>query len=356
MIERLTAGEVLAGTCHALGQGDGLTDVLLAALVRRSAGMHCPCSRATLRASVLDCTQALADEDDSRSQRIDDTIEALTVGGDLLELHDVVTEDSDVRETWVFAGPPGFVVRPNGTAFIFGVVPDQDTFLPPSLGDRLRYEGWTRSIDVRADEYLAAELREQGLQEMSEGAWLRGAKPELPDEMLSRANRCLERQPSISAIDNLKILDSARPVTYYPDRWVVPKNQSGTFVARRPQEFGAPMWCLVRLRDGVPLRLLDVPFEKTRWRACDTAWHLQMAVDHCRHQPQQYRRSFGTCGVRFDFFSPLPQWAQRRFMIFGNPMPPERSLLAYIVPNTQAETEEKFLQSKLWLTPSADSE
>lgn len=360
MIERVTASEVLAGCRRTLGlsgQGDGLIDdVLLAALIRRSAGMHCPCSRATLRASVLECTQALADDDVSHSQHIDDTIEVLTVGGDLLELDDVVTEDSDVRQTWVFAAPPSFVVRPNGTAFIFGVVPDQDAFLPPSLGARVRYDGFTRSIEPQSGEDLADELREQGLQELSESVWLKGPKPEPPDDMLSRVDRRLEGEPPNTTINNLKILDSARPVTYYRDRWVEPTNQTGTFVARRPQEFGAPMWCLVRLESGVPMRLLDLPFEKTRWRACDTAWHLQMAIDHYRHHPQQYRRSLGTCGVRFDFFSPLPQWAQRRLMVFGNPIPPERSLLAYVIPSAQAETEEEFLKSKLWLTPTANPE
>ena len=359
MIERVKAGEVLAGCRRTLGlsdQGDGsVDDVLLAALVRRSAGMHCPCSRATLRASVLECTQALAD-DASRSQRIDDAIEALTVGGDLLELDDVVTEDSDVRQTWVFAAPPGFVIRPNGTAFIFGVVPDQDTFLPYSLSNRVFCGGFTRSIESQPGEDLAEALQEQGLQRLSDSVWLKGPRHEPPTDMISRAEQCLVRQTPITTVDNLKILDSTRPVTYYPDRWVIPTNQTGIFVSRRPQEFGAPMWCLVRLDDGVAARLLDLPFEKTRWRACDTAWHLQMAIDHCRHNPQQYRRRSGTRGVRLDFFSPLPQWSQRRLMVFGNPMPPEKSLLSYVIPNAQAEAEEEFLQDRLWLSRTEDSE
>ena len=107
MIERVTASEVLAGCRRTLGlsgQGDrSIDDVLLAALLRRSAGIYCPCSRATLRASVLECTQALVADEVGWSQRIDDTIEALVVGGDLLELDDVVPEDSDIRQTWVFA-------------------------------------------------------------------------------------------------------------------------------------------------------------------------------------------------------------------------------------------------------------
>ena len=360
MIERVTPKEVLAGCRYTLGlshSGDEEIDnVLLAALLRRSAGMHCPCSRATLRASARECTQALAVDETGRLQRIDDAIEALTVGGDLLELDDVTTEDSDVRQTWVFAAPPGFVIRPNGTAFIFGVVPDQDAFLPSSLGARVLYDGFTRSIDSREGEDLAGELREQGLQELSESVWLKSPKFEPPDDLLSRVEEFLARQTPITTIDNLKILDSARPVTYYPDRWVAPTNQTGVFIARRPQEFGARMWCLIRLEDGAPVRLLDLPFEKTRWRACDTAWHLQMAIDHCRSHPQQYRRHPDTRGVRFDFFSPLPQWSQRRLMVFGNPVPPKRCLLSYLVPSDQAEAEEGFLHSRLWLSRTEDSE
>ena len=360
MIERVTASEVLAGCHHTLGlsdQSDGsLDEVLLGALLRRSAGIHCPCSRATLRASVFECTEGLAIDGTSRSQRIDEAIEALTVGGDLLELDDVVTEDSDVRQTWVFAAPPSFVIRCNGAAFIFGVVPDQDAFLPSSLSGRVLNDGFTRSIESRPDESLADELEGQGLQQLSESVWLKSPRHELPADMINRANQCLARQTPITTVDNLKILDSVRPVTYYPDRWVVPTNQTGTFVSRRPQEYGAPMWCLVRLEDGVPVRILDLPFEKNRWRACDTAWHLQMAIDHCRHNPQQYRRRPEARGVRFDFFSPLPQWSQRRLMVFGDSMPPKKSLLSYVIRSAQAETEEEFLQNRLWLSQTADSE
>ena len=360
MIERITPSEVLAGCRRTLGlseQDDGSIDgTLLAALLRRSAGIHCPCSRATLRASVLECTQALAVDEVSWSQRIDDTIEALTVGGDLLELDDVVTEDSDVRQTWVFAAPPGFVIRPNGTAFIFGVVPDQDTFLPSSLGTRVLQDGFTRSIEPRKGEDLAGELREQGLQELPERVWLRRPKDESPTDLLRRVEGFLARQAPGADISDLKVLDPALPVAYYPGRWVVPTNQTGLFVARRPQEFGAPMWCLVRLKDGAPIRLLDLPFERTRWRACDTAWHVQMAIDRCRHHPQRYRRRPDARGVRFDFFSPLPQWSQRRLMVFGVPTPPEGCLLSFVVPSDQAETEEEFFRGRLWLSRTEDSE
>ena len=300
--------------------------------------------------------EALPADEAALAPRIDDAIEALTVAGDLLELDDVVAEDAEVRQTWVFAAPPGFVMRPSGRVFLFGVVRDQDAFLPSSLGSRVVNNGFTRWIDARPGEDLAGELREQGLQQLSESAWLRSPRAVSPAAMVSRVQRLLGRGGGITPIESLKILDPARPVTYYPDRWVAPTSQTGTFVGRRPQEFGAPMWCLVRLEAGVPAGLLDLPFEKTRWRGCDTAWHLQMAIDHCRDSPQRYRRRAETRSVRLDLFSPLPQWSQRRLAVFGEALRRDGSLLSYRLPPAEARTEEEFLRERLWLVPTEDSD
>lgn len=360
MIERVTPEQVLARCRETLGLAhradDAIDEVLLAALLRHSAGIHCPCSRATLRTSVFESTQALSPQLGGLANRLDDTIEALIIGGDLLELNDVITDDSSVRQTWVFAAPPSFVVRPSGAAFVFGVVPDQDMFLPSSMNSRLHHEGFTRSIAPRPEEDLAQELRNHGLQQLSVAAWLKSPRRESAADMLNRFEQRVSGGSPTAAIPSLQILDPTQPVTYYPRRWVTPSNQTGTYVARRPLEFGAPMWCLVRVKDGAPVRLLDLPLPRTRWRGCDTAWHLQMAIDHCRGQPQRYRRQPDSHGVRFDFFSPLPQWSQRRLMTFGTPIPRDGSLLGYVLPPAEARTEETFLQDTLWLTPTEDSE
>lgn len=336
MIVHVSPSEVLDGCRQLLGlpqqrSGQPLDDVLLAGLLRRSAGIHCPCSRTTLRASLVESTRALSENADTLPARLDAAIEALIVGGDLLELNDVITDDSDVRGTWVFAAPPSFVLRPSGTAFLFGVVPDQDTFLPGSLAERVVYHGFTRMIAPTADEDLAGELREHGLQHVSESAWFKGPKHESASAMLDRFELRLRAQPVGTPPHELEVLDSTRPVTYYRGRWVSLTNQTGTFVGRRPQEFGAPIWCFVELQEGVPLRFLDLPLKATRWRACDTAWHLQMAIDYCRHRPQLYRRRLDTGGVRFDFLSPLPQWSRRRLMVFGDAVARDKSLFSSLV-------------------------
>ena len=360
MIERISPTDVLDGCRDTLGlpqpPSQSVDDPLLAGLLRRSAGIHCPCSRTTLRASVIECTRGLLADPDSLPARIDDAIEALIVGGDLLELNDVATDDPEVRGTWVFPAPPGFVVRPSGAAFLFGIVPDQDAYLPDSLSNRVVHEGFALTIAPLSGERIDQELREHGLQQLSQRTWLKAPDRESAPEMVARFRRHLAAEPRSADIAGLEILDSGRPVTFYPGRWTPPANQTGTFVARRPQEFGPPIWCVVETLDGGVVRLLDLPLKTTRWRDCDTAWHLQMAIDHCEGHPQLYRRRPDGDRVRFDFLSPLPLWSQRRLAIFGSTVAPERSLFSFHLPAAEAVTEERFLQDELWLSPTQDSE
>jgi hypothetical protein len=358
-ISQVTREEVLNRCRQTLSLSANLEsptgDVFIAALLRRAAGIHCPCSRATLRSAILESLQYLVVDGSSLSDCIDTAIEGLIVSGDLLELTDVTTDDPAVKGTWIFAAPPSYVVRPGGSVFLAGVVPDQDTFLPQSLASRVIYEGFTRVIASGPGEDLPGELREQGLQQLSESVWLKSPKPEQAGDMLNRFERRLASQPSSGSIKDLQILDPAQPVTYYRGRWTTPGRQNGTFVARRAQEFGAPIWCFATLESGAPVRVLDLPSEKTRWRACDIAWHLQMAIDYHRHVPQRYRRRRISEGIRLDFFSPLPQWSERRLMIFGRPVARESSLMSYRLSAAEAETEERFLQQRLWLSRSDDS-
>ena len=359
MITEVETQEVLADCRQTLGlEGDydgDVDDALLGALLRRGAGIHCPCSRTTLRDSLLESLRYLSPDEQSLSERIGGIIEDLIVGGDLLELNDVAIDDPDVKGTWVFAAPPGFVVRPSGSLFLLGIVPDQDAFLPQALTSRISYENLTRVIVPTPDEDLPAELCEQGLQRLSEEAWLKSPRKEQPEDMLSRFQNHLAKQPLSGTVSDIRILDPAQPVHFYRGRWTTARTQTDTFIARRPQEFGAPIWCFVELKEGTVVRLLDFPLQKSRWRGCDEAWYLQMAIDHCSHRPQLYRRRDDGDGVCLDFFSPLPKWSQRRLMIIGRPILPDRSLMSFRLAATEAETEERFLRERLWLSCAEDA-
>ncbi|MED5500621.1 MAG: hypothetical protein VX950_07205 [Pseudomonadota bacterium] len=354
-ITELTPDEVL-GHCRAsLGMGielSGLDDILLAGLLRRAAGIHCPCSRSVLRAALTESLAYLNPGRTGLADRLDNLIEVMIVAGDLLELSDVATDDPEVKGTWVFAAPPSFVVRRTGNIFLTGIAPDQDSFLPEHLARRVIRSHVTQFIVPEPGEDLIEQLIAHGLHQLSEAVWLRSPKVQAPEQLIQRFENQLASQPTCGPVSGLEILDRDTKVTYYRGRWNAPRDQTGTFVARRLQEFGAPLWSFAELVDGTLKRIIDLPPKHYRWRGCDAAWHLQMAIDRHGGQPQQYRRSATDAGVRFDFFSPLPLWAQRRLMVLGHERPRSSSLFAYEIPVAEAEKEEENLQENLWLAPT----
>ena len=351
----ITSDEVLAGCRRMLGLSPGdceIDNAFIAAFLRHTAGICCPCSAATLRATALESLQYLSD-DNALATKIDDAIEGLIVGGDLLELSQVTTDDPAVRGTWLFAAPPSFTMRPSGSIFLTGIVADRDTYLPSELMARIHYDGYTRAIMPKPNENLPEELAALGLQKLSEETWLKLPKLQSAEELRDAITRKLGAQQRSGDIPGLQIIDTSRPVTYYRGRWLKPKRQSGVFVGRRPQEYGAPIWCAVELEDGQPRKLLDFPMPRARWRGCDEAWRLQMAIDYASGTPQVYRVRLAGEYAYVDFFSPLPLWAERRLMLVGRREAPEKCLLSYRVRSSELATEEEFLRRHLWLEPAA---
>ena len=354
VITQLSASETLQIARATLGfrasQATPMDDALLAALVRRAAGVLSPCAPVTLASAVVEALRLLTTEPETIKKRIADAVENLIVFGDLLELNQVTVDDPAVKSTWVFAAPPSFVVRPSGTVFILGIVADEASPLPASLNDRIVYEGFTRILTPHSGENLPSILRSLGLRELALNVWRKSppsqAASELRDQMLGR----LHKQTESGAIADLRILDPGCSARFYDQRWVVPHTESGTFVARRPQAYGAALWGFAQLEKGIVTKFLDFPLKGQRWRGCDVAWHLQMAIDHSRGTPQRYRKRAVSGGFCFQFFSPLPQWASRGLAVIGRPVPPENSLISYWIPERESATEEDFLTKQLWLS------
>jgi hypothetical protein len=352
VIEQISREGVLNASRETLGLSPSvfpIDDPLLAALLRRAAAILCPCSPATIINSVLDALQYLVEDRSSVEDRLADLTDKLVVTGDLLELNQVTTDDPDVKGTWLFAAPPSFVARPDGTIFLLGLATDEVTPLPASFAENVVHEGVVRVLVPEVTEDARAVLRDLGWLELPAASWLKGPKPEPAAQMRDFVLRKLEEQPPSGAIIDLMILDASRDARYYSRRWVKPTDQTGHFVGRRPQAHGAPLWGLVALTNGVPTKFLDLPLKGTRWRGCDVAWHLQMAIDDGLGRPQIYRRRDTTGGILLDFFSPLPLWATRRLAVLGHPAPPEYCLFTYWLPSREADSEETFLRDRLWL-------
>ena len=353
-IVEIAANELLAKTRASFGlppsPAHPIDEPLLASLLRRAAGILCPCSASTLTSSIVDSLEGLTQDSVALRADVETVLEKLVVYGDLLELHQVTTDDPSVKGTWLFAAPPAFILRAAGaSAFIIGIAADDAAPLPEALRMRIRCEGVLRVLTREPSESLSEQLREYGLVELSEQSWLKLPKPETATALRERMERQLLEQTASGEVSELLVLDSSRNSRFYRGRWITPKHESGIFVARRPQAYGADLWGLAQLASGGLVRFLDLPPKNSKWRGCDCAWHLQMAIDHCRGAPQQYRQRRSGDGVIFDFFSPLPIWAERRLSMIGRRSDAWHCLFSYWVSDRDVDAENLFLRERLWL-------
>jgi hypothetical protein len=359
MVVRIEAADVIDLIRRPLGlpKTFGLQDdAFISALVRRAASYLCPCTSRVLVRAIMEGLQGLADQPERLEERVEDAVDKALIAGDLLELAQVSFSSPAAKSTWLFAAPPAFVARPSGNAFLMGVALDEPTPLPASLASRVVYDGHYRLIPKQGDEDLPFVLRELGLLELGVRTWLREPKAEEAQIVTERYERELMNQGPAGEVAGLTILDTAAKPTFYRGRWTTPKKQSGFFVARRPQAYGADLWGFALLQNGALMKFLDFPRKHERWRGSDVAWHLQMALDHGAGNPQRYRvRRTGGVTI-LDFFSPLPSWAERRLAAIGRPAAREHCLFSYQFAESEIPTETAFLEANLWLAPAQASE
>lgn len=357
MIKVISPDEVLGTARASLGLAETshatLDEGYLASALRRLAGFLCPCSPKTLLRSMVDSHRGLMGDETAFSEQAEDVIEKLVAIGDLLELRDVTLEGDAVKGTWLVAAPPSFVARPNGGAFILGLAADEQTPLPTELRARISYTRAIRFIPPDGSGDILGSLRELGVRELSEASWLKTPKKLSAIDLLSTFNSRLSAQTPSGEVPDLQVLDGSLPTRSYRRRWGSSGSISGRYVVRRPQAFGADLWGYAELRDGEVLKLLDLPLPGDRWRGCDSAWRLQLAIDALADRPQQYRVIEGE-RLRLDLFAPIPLWARRRLSIVGEEVDPAGCLMSFEMAANDAAAEERFLQEQVYLVRSSD--
>jgi len=327
----------------------------IAAALRRSASLLCPCSALTLVRSVINPLRGLVEEPAHIKSMIEDTLDQLIAHGDLFEYRDPTTSASSTA-TILYTAPCGFVPRASGSALLFGVGTDQLSVLPDELEARVEHNGPVRRLMQRPTENLREELVQLGLIEIPYARWLKAPAAESAVQHISRIDQRLQEAPISGDVPGLMLLDSEKPVRYYRDRWVEPKKHTGRFVARRAQAYGAPLWCYAQLNAGRSERFVDLPVAPSRWRGCDEAWRLQMAIDAHRLNPQQFGVRPGRSGTqRLELFSPLPMWAQRRWDAIGQRVEPSGCLLAFEIPEAEIGEEVRYARDTLWLEAAQSS-
>jgi hypothetical protein len=352
-MNRLTPAEVQSEKIHALGFASATLTFssieVIASALRRAAGFLCPCSASTLIRSVVAPLRGLVADLDAQRALVGTTLDAMVAHGDLLEQRELSQDPSAHPSVLLYAAPPGMVVRQSGTVILVGIPPAQATLLPTELQSRVEYSRHVRRLVPKRDEDLPRELSRFGLLNLSK-VWMKAPDPESPAEHLERMDRLLNAAHPSRDVPGLTLLDSQRPVYFYPDRWVQVRSQTGRFVGRRSQAYGADLWCYVQVHEGYPERLVDLPLVGSRWRGCDDAWRLQLAIDVHRNQPQRYRASFdGELTGLLEIFSPLPGWARRRWDAVGEEVLKAGCLFAYRFARSEIGEELRFAQDALWM-------
>lgn len=350
MISVVSSAAVVGSAREAfhLPVGVGTDDAYWIATLRRLAGYHCPCSPRTLIASVIESHRNIVAIDDSFTEQIERLLDALVAAGDLLELSDVTTLDETVKATWLFAAPPTFIIHPSGTAFLAGLASDDPLPLPAELRERVKARAATRSIEALEGEDLSILLDGIGFRQLSLDNWLKMPKPEDAGSLIANMDAKFGARSPISDTTDMRILDWTVETRRYRDRWRAPLRQTGSFILRRPQAYGADLWAYGRFNLGQLEALIDLPLPGSRWRGCDSAWRIQLALDARAGRPQRYRVRQADGYAEFDFFFPLPSWARRRLAVVGEELRPENSLMSFRVPVNQSDAERTFLRDYLY--------
>lgn len=350
-IQRIERDEVATRAVSILGLDEAAVDIFspegLWASLRRAASFLCPASPRQLVDAVLDALTPL--NADLKREELNEALDMLVGSGDLLELR-----PSGTRTRLLFFGPPSYVEKQPGHFLLLGIRPNAGPIVDEeSLGAIVAHEAHTRSVVL--DPGGAAEaLARAGLHRLTREQWTKAPRQEEAAAVVERARERLGSARAPGQISGLTFIDPTTSVRYYKGRWREPnKSDRGIFVGRRPQAYGAPIWCAVEFADGVPQAVVDLPVDSSVAPGWDEARQLQASLDAERGSPQVFRvRPTGQPGGNstFDFFGPLPSWAERYLDLTGMPVPKSQgALFSYRVPEGAESGTKTFLSKSLWM-------
>jgi hypothetical protein len=335
---------------------DAFTPESTAEALRRAASLLCPATPGEIVNAVKAVLVPLAGTDGVDREELVTQLDLLIANGDLLELR----QSGERTTRLVYLGPPSFVTKVPGQYLLLGVRPEGRPLLDEELSESLGHEGHLRYATLDPETGPSV-LRAAGLQELRADRWLRHPRPVAAADHVATLGLRLGAALEAGAVEGLEVLDPAKPVHYYRGRWrSLEATDRGDFVGRRPQAYGAAAWCFVRIADGRPTRLVDLPAEDSAAHARDEAWRLQAAIDAARGTPQQYRLRHvpghdTTCIL--DLFGPVPSWAARQLDFVGTPVEKSRgALFSYRLAGAAIQTATKLLNDMLWMQPRDDGD
>jgi hypothetical protein len=279
---------------------------------------------------------------------IAESVEALISTGDLLELP---TDDGMTVRRRLFLGPPSFVPLWDRGAILVGIRHEGAPIVSEELLGGIEHRGDIRTVRF-GDRPVIDVLLAEGLVEVQPDYWLKAPRESTPSDLIAFYADRLGNSGPTGEIEGLKVIDPRSRVTYYKGRWrSLKSDDDGILVARRPQAFGAELWCVAHVAGGVLKRLIDLPVQDALAPAADEAWRLQASIDAISGHPQRVRTQEHSGEALIDFFGPVPTWARRRLEAVGRLAPRGRgSLFTYEVPSDDLANELAYLTAMMWLS------
>ncbi|GHF28846.1 hypothetical protein GCM10010359_34150 [Streptomyces morookaense] len=352
-ITALSGREAARRTVHTLGLDATATDLIspeaICSSLRRAASFLCPATQRELVDAVIETLSPLDESSLITRSQLAAQLDLLVAIGDLIELPS--QRNGGGRK--LYLAPPSYVTKASGRYLLLGVRPNGVPLLDESVGADVCHDGHARSIELDT-ETGPAQLQAAGLHEINLEDWRRQPNTDRAATIVAAMRQRLDGAAQSGPVSDLRILDPEATVLYYRGRWRPPADgESGDYIARRPQAYGADLWCLVRVESGTPRALIDLPTDDPAVPACDEAWRLQAAIDALRGRPQlvRIRAAGGAPGSRtLDLFGPVPGWAQRYLELLGHPVPRARdALISYRVPLWAIGELTEFFMDMLWM-------
>lgn len=348
MIRPLTLKELRSEVADALCLRDASSErSLVRAALRRAAFHLAPTSRSNLLRYVANPLAPLEID----RELVEECLDEVVAYGDLFEMKKLSDDPWDTPSSVIRPAPPAFVTRADGSFAILGVSGDSNCALTPDLDELVDDSGPVRTLRSIEGRHLNDELKILGLTHLPENVWLHLPARESPLHHLQHFEQLLSNvTPTPDGVGELEILDPAKRVRFYKGRWTTPSSStSGVRLARRPQDYGAPLWTIALFEAGIATKVYDFLEDDGRQNPRDVGWRFQAALDAELDHPQEVTVRKTPNGAALDFYSPLPAFAERRLALVGIKTGGPGRLFSFELPSSNLEAELACLESLLWM-------